>query len=98
MVKAMLADAGLPSGLQVRDPRRSGATELGEAGATDDELRAVTAHATREVVGVYVLPHRSGMMAANAMKKRADWTKNRKKLENALETSWKNSRTSVISY
>lgn len=48
--------AGLPSTLQARDLRRTGATNLGRAGCTDDELRAITGHRTRGVVGVYVLP------------------------------------------
>lgn len=34
--------AQLPAELQFRDLRRTAATELGAAGATDDEIRAVT--------------------------------------------------------
>jgi hypothetical protein len=50
------------------DLRRSGLTELGEAGATDDELRSVSGHKTREMVAAYVLP--TDVQAGNALKKR----------------------------
>jgi integrase len=50
------ATAGLSGGLQFRDFRRTAATELGGAGATDDEIRAVTGHRTRGTVAVYVRP------------------------------------------
>ena len=48
--------AELPAELQFRDLRRTAATELGTAGATDDEIRAVTGHRSRNVVAVYVRP------------------------------------------
>jgi len=48
--------AGLPKDLQFRDLRRTAATDLGAAGATDDEIRAVTGHQSRGVVAVYVRP------------------------------------------
>lgn len=48
--------AGLPSHLQVRDLRRTGATEMAEAGATEDELRAVTGHMSRDILSIYVRP------------------------------------------
>jgi hypothetical protein len=48
--------AGLPANLQFRDLRRTMATALGAAGCTDDQIRSITGHKTREVVGVYVLP------------------------------------------
>jgi len=60
--------AGLPKDLQFRDLRRTAATELGAAGATDDEIRAVTGHLSRSVVAVYVRP--DDRMAANAIRKR----------------------------
>ena len=47
---------GLPSYLQVRDLRRTGATEMAEAGATEDELRAVTGHMSRDILSIYVRP------------------------------------------
>ncbi|WP_081505892.1 tyrosine-type recombinase/integrase [Azospirillum lipoferum] len=48
--------AQLPAELQFRDLRRTAATELGTAGATDDEIRSVTGHRSRGVVAVYVRP------------------------------------------
>jgi integrase len=49
-------DAGLPSSLQIRDLRRTGATEMAEAGCTEDELRSVTGHQSRDVLSIYVRP------------------------------------------
>jgi len=46
------AVAELPADLQVRDLRRTAATELGAARATDDEIRAVTGHTSRGIVAV----------------------------------------------
>jgi Phage integrase family len=64
-----IADAaGLPRNLTFMDLRRAGLTELGEAGATDDELRSVSGHKTREIVAVYVLP--TDDQARNAIEKR----------------------------
>jgi hypothetical protein len=51
------AAAELPTDLQVRDLRRTAATELGAARATDDEIRAVTGHTSRGIVAVYVRPN-----------------------------------------
>ena len=48
--------AGLPKHLQLRDLRRTGATEMAEAGCTEDELRAVTGHQSREILATYVRP------------------------------------------
>jgi integrase len=48
--------AGLPADLQFRDLRRTLATALGAAGCTDDQIRAITGHKTRNVVAVYVRP------------------------------------------
>jgi integrase len=53
------AAAGLAEDLQYRDLRRTLATALGAAGCTDDQIRSVTGHKTREVVGVYVRPDRT---------------------------------------
>jgi site-specific recombinase XerD len=53
------ASSGLPSTLQFRDLRRTAATEMGNSGATDDEIRAVTGHRTRGTVAVYVRPDRT---------------------------------------
>jgi integrase len=49
--------AGLPADLQFRDLRRTLATALGAAGCTDDQIRSITGHQTREVVAVYVRPN-----------------------------------------
>lgn len=48
--------AGLSSDLQLRDLRRTGATEMAEAGCTEDELRSVTGHQSRDVLSIYVRP------------------------------------------
>ena len=48
--------AGLPADLQFRDLRRTMATALGAAGCTDDQIRSITGHKTRNVVAVYVRP------------------------------------------
>lgn len=64
--------AGLPAELQFRDLRRTAATEIGAAGGTDDEIRAVTGHRDRSVVSVYVVPDRR--FAENAQRKRQERT------------------------
>jgi len=60
--------ARLPDDLQFRDFRRTAATDLGGAGATDDEIRAVTGHKSRSVVAIYVRP--DDRMAAAGQAKR----------------------------
>lgn len=60
--------AGLPENLQLRDLRRTGATELAEAGCTEDELRSITGHMSRNVLNVYVRPTKK--LAESAMSKR----------------------------
>ena len=62
------AAAGLPSSLQLRDLRRTGATELAEAGATEDELKAQTGHKTREILSTYV--RTTPKLASSAARKR----------------------------
>ena len=62
------ASAGLPKELQLRDLRRTGATEMAEAGCTEDELRSVTGHKGRGVLNTYVRPTRK--LAAGGMNKR----------------------------
>ncbi len=59
--------AGLPADLQFRDLRRTLATALGAAGCTDDQIRSVTGHTTRNVVAVYVRPDKT--FAQGAMKR-----------------------------
>lgn len=60
--------AGLPSHLQLRDLRRTGATEMAEAGCTEDELRSVTGHQSRDVLSTYVRP--TVRLAASGVNKR----------------------------
>lgn len=60
--------AGLPSHLQLRDLRRTGATEMAEAGCTEDELRSVTGHQSRDVLSIYVRP--TVRLAASGVNKR----------------------------
>ena len=59
--------AGIPNELQLRDLRRTKITELAEAGATEDELRSISGHKSRQVLSVYVRPTRR--QALNAMRK-----------------------------
>ena len=46
--------AGLPDDLKIADLRRTGASELGEADCTEDQIRSVTGHKSRQVVSTYV--------------------------------------------
>lgn len=62
------AAAGLPTHLQLRDLRRTGATEMAEAGCTEDELRSVTGHLSRNVLSIYVRPTKK--LAASGINKR----------------------------
>lgn len=55
--------AGLPKELQIRDLRRTGATEMAESGCTEDELRSVTGHKDRDVLNIYVRPSTKLAMA-----------------------------------
>jgi integrase len=48
--------AGLPDDLQYRDLRRTLATAPGAAGRSEDQIRSITGHRTREVLKVYVRP------------------------------------------
>ena len=60
--------AKLPSSLQIRDLRRTGATEMAEAGCTEDELRSVTGHQSRDVLSIFVRP--TDKLAAAGINKR----------------------------
>jgi len=60
--------SGIPTHLQLRDLRRTGATEMAEAGCTEDELRAVTGHQSREILATYVRP--TMKLATSAINKR----------------------------
>ena len=60
--------AKLPKHLQLRDLRRSGATEMAEAGCTNSELRSVTGHKTMDVLAIYV--RKTPKLAGAAVNKR----------------------------
>lgn len=66
--RRMRTEAGLPDHLQIRDLRRTGATEMAEAGCTEDELRSVTGHQSRDVLRIYVRPTQK--LAASGILKR----------------------------
>ncbi len=67
MFRKIRRGAGLPDDRQFRDLRHTMATMLGEAGCTDEEIRAITGHADRAVVARYVRPNTA--MATNAIAK-----------------------------
>jgi|TARA_R110001606_G_scaffold395467_1_gene567796 integrase len=60
--------ANLSTDLQIRDLRRTGATEMAESGCTEDELRSVTGHQSRDVLSIYVRP--TTKLAAAGINKR----------------------------
>ena len=68
IAREIIKAAGLPDYLQLRDLRRTGATELAEHGCTEDELRSITGHQGRDILNTYIQP--THKMARNAMKKR----------------------------
>lgn len=53
---AIRRKAKLPDELKFADFRRTGATELAESDAGDDQLRSITGHKDRDVVKRYALP------------------------------------------
>jgi len=63
--------AKLPEQLQFRDLRRTAATEIGNAGATDDQLRALQGWKTRNQAATYVVVSSAGAEGAQA-KRRAN--------------------------
>jgi hypothetical protein len=63
--------AGVSSKKQFRDMRRTSATELGDSGATETEIRAVTGHLSPETVKIYVRPNRATAQAAQRKRRRA---------------------------
>jgi hypothetical protein len=68
----------LPKDFQFRGFRHGGATELGDAGGTDQELMAMGGWERRETVSIY--SKRSNPQAVNAAKKRRAWTQARRKV------------------
>ena len=67
-VSAIRSAANIPKHLQLRDLRRSGATEMAEAGCTNSELRSVTGHKTMDVLAIYV--RKTPKLAGAAVNKR----------------------------
>jgi integrase len=61
-------EAKLPRELKLSDLRRTGATEMAESGCTEDELRSVTGHQSRDVLSIYVRP--TDKLAATGINKR----------------------------
>ena len=68
--------AGIPKELTFQDLRRSGLSELGDAGGTTDEMRSLSGHKSREILNAYVVP--SAEQARNALRKRSAHRKSRK--------------------
>lgn len=60
--------AKLDDELKLADLRRTGATEMANSGCTDDEMRSITGHKTRDVLGIYLVLDENA--ANNAMSKR----------------------------
>jgi hypothetical protein len=68
--------ANLPADLWIMDLRRTGLTELGDAGGTEDEIMSVSGHLSRDVVRRYVRKTRA--QAINAIQKRATYRQQKK--------------------
>jgi integrase len=60
--------AMLPSKLTMKCLRHSGATELGEADATEDQIASVTGHKSRQMLNIYV--KKTKRLAETAQNKR----------------------------
>jgi integrase len=60
--------AGIDETLWMSDLRRTGATEMANAGCTDDEMRSVTGHKTRDILSIYLVLDKT--TSTNAMNKR----------------------------
>jgi integrase len=65
--RRLCREAGLPDHLQFRDIRRTVATELGDSGASEDELMAITGIKSRAVLGIYT--KKTLTQARNAVEK-----------------------------
>jgi integrase len=66
--KLVLEALNLPEKLQLRDLRRTAASEMANASCTDDEIREVTGHKTRDVLSIYLV--QDGTAGDNAQDKR----------------------------
>ncbi|MBX3488536.1 tyrosine-type recombinase/integrase [Parvibaculum sp.] len=67
----IMRTSGLPENLRISDMRRTSLTELGDAGATEDELISMSGHLTREMVRIY--SRATVQKARNAITKREAW-------------------------
>ena len=56
--------AGLDNNLKISDLRRSAATELGDSGCSEDQLKSITGHRSRAVLNTYVQTTRHQAQAA----------------------------------
>jgi len=63
-------EAMLPSKLTLKCLRHTGATELGEDSATEDQIAAVTGHKSRQMLNIYV--KKTKRMAEQAQQKRQE--------------------------
>lgn len=54
LVQSIRTKLGLPDDLQMRDLRRTGLSELGDNGATEDEIRSISGHVDRQVISTYI--------------------------------------------
>ena len=66
--QVVLEALNLPKDLQLRDLRRTAATEMANSNCTDDEIREVTGHKTRDVLSIYLV--QDGTAGDNAQDKR----------------------------
>ena len=64
--------ADIRNELKVSTLRHTASTELGDSGCTEDEIRAITGHQSRQVLSTYVQPTKR--MAETAMAKRTSRT------------------------
>lgn len=67
----IMRTAGLPDALRISDMRRTSLTELGDAGATEDELISMSGHLSREMIRIY--SRATLRKARNAIAKRDAW-------------------------
>lgn len=65
------AAAGIAGDLQARDTRRTALTEAGDGGATDDQIRSLSGHRSRQAVSSYVHPTTTMASGAQAARERA---------------------------
>ena len=85
-----IADAaGLDKGLKFMGFRHGGLTELGDAGATDQEMQSTGGHKTRQMLTVYSKPTRRQALNA-ARRRRTLRTETAQRSENGSESGSEN--------